>query len=68
MAEKSKGKIKVRVTIVVEVDRDAYDAEFGEDASAQDVRDFVKFGVTGEFDAAQERYGDRQFARIVSFK
>lgn len=42
MAQKPKGKLKVRVVIEVEVDRDAYDAEYGEDASAAEVRDFVK--------------------------
>lgn len=44
-ADMSKDKLKIRIVVEVEVDRAEYDKEYGEKASADDIRAHVKGSV-----------------------
>lgn len=60
-----KATLKVRVVVEVEVDRAAYEAEYGQRASAEEVRDHVK-GTVGT--AAESAFERIDAVRVVDYK
>lgn len=58
-----KGKIRVSVTITIEVDRDAYDETFSESASAADVREYVKSAAVS---AVASEFGEGDGFAVVA--
>jgi hypothetical protein len=52
---KARGKVHVSVTVTVEVDRDAYDAEYGQAATVAEIRDHIKAETVS---AAESAFGN----------